>query len=287
MATHAPPSGSMMTTLFQSLSSLTPLQPQPQQNRVLEPQQPPSALHRLSPADTERARGIFVTLHVLFPHELLPALDILDRGLVNRLTVRRDGDVHEQRPPKLGEPGSSTGLEVKTDLRHATDAYHGCEVYYVQSSSAVTSRSNTYSRVGRSRAIGSSGYSSRKLDASTTFYEVRLDSWNCSCPAFSVSAFQGLNIDRDEHEMNDSRMDRARDISRSPKATPASVESAGWMFGGMATNTCSGSMPSCKHILAAVLAKSAPELFNSGMCVRLVSREELAAWGGGWGELGV
>jgi hypothetical protein len=45
-----------------------------------------------------------------------------------------------------------------------------------------------------------------------------------------------------------------------------------------------GRVPSCKHILAAVLAKAAPKLFKGGFKERVASKEEIVAWGSGWGE---
>jgi hypothetical protein len=65
-----------------------------------------------------------------------------------------------------------------------------------------------------------------------------------------------------------------------------------WRFGGVATNPSSRpsaphSLPSCKHILAAVLAKVAPGLFaKHGVIQKAVTHEELVGWGAGWGEFG-
>lgn len=204
---------SVLTSILNSLSSLTPVSPNERPTDSSSPPAYQSPLHDLSRADTERARSLLLTLHTLFPHELLPALDLLDRGLVMRLQSRGD-DVNE--------------------------------VYYVQSSSVVT-------------ATAPHGHPNRTQTAAT-FYEVRLDSWNCTCPAFCVSAFQGLDLLDD--------------------TTPKS--SVGWHFGGV----CNRSLrpPSCKHILAATLAKAAPNLFGDN--TRHVTRDEMVGWGGGWGELG-
>lgn len=257
----------MMTSLFHSLARLTPLPSLPHLHRALGPPQPTSALHRLSATDAQHARSVFLTLQVLFPHELLPALDILDRGLVTRLVVKQDE--HTQAPnPIAGTTGMGKGSapsDVEVDDEGVLEDVNGWEVYYVQSSSAVTSRS------GKSRTTGSSRYSTRRHDPSATFYEVRLASWNCSCPAFSVSAFQGLNVQAEESAATIDAMDA----------------DLGWRFGGVATNPSTRSVPSCKHILAAVLAKAAPKLFGPGVHVNRVSKEELAGWGAGWGELGV
>ena len=65
----------------------------------------------LSTSDISQAKSGLLTLHFLFPHELLPALDLLDRKLVTRM--------------KLIGPKNETSQN---------------EVYYVQSASATTSR---------------------------------------------------------------------------------------------------------------------------------------------------
>lgn len=279
----------MLTSLFESLSSLTPksaastshVSTSRAQHEVPTPASlttPPndtnSALHTLSPEETERARSLFLTLHVLFPHELLPALDLLDRGLVTRLTVlpvgggstRRGDDDTEQ------SPGTSTA--------ELTSNSTGWEVYYIQSSSSSSTSSHAHpSRPARSHA--------RKHDAGTAFYEVRLDSWNCSCPAFGVSAFQGLDVYHEDSGIDPTHTPLSTaplDLASRPRRKPD------WQFGGTATwdpaSSTFSSVPSCKHILAAVLAKAAPRLFAHGVTDREVTRAELAGWGGGWGEFG-
>jgi hypothetical protein len=65
----------------------------------------------LSTSDVLQAKSGLLTLHFLFPHELLPALDLLDRKLVTRMKL--------------------IGTKIETSQN---------EVYYVQSASATTSR---------------------------------------------------------------------------------------------------------------------------------------------------
>ena len=71
----------------------------------------------LSRGDVAEAKSALLTLHFLFPHELLPALDLLDRQLVTRLTV----------------------LDTADERSHI-------QVYYVQSASATVSQPNKASR---------------------------------------------------------------------------------------------------------------------------------------------
>ena len=63
-----------------------------------------------------------------------------------------------------------------------------------------------------------------------------------------------------------------------------------WAFGGTLTRQ-EGAMgvPVCKHILAAMMEKAAPELFVEGTHLNVsrdVGKEEMAGWGAGWGDGG-
>ena len=232
-----------LTGLFNKLSDIVPEEQDSQQDAGLGRHLLPpssghnkqSSLHRLSTsASTDDARSALLTLHMLFPHELLPALDLLDRCLVTRLFL----------PTK---PSSSTEPNL--------------EVFYVQSASA-TQEANT----GRYR-------SQHATTSWASTYEVHLDSWNCTCPAFNVNAFQCLNL-------SPRASDEYGNIST---LSGESAERIGdWVFGGTA-RLDTGKIPSCKHVLAAAFVKSAPGLFRGAFREKIVSREEAIAWGSGWG----
>jgi len=107
----------------------------------------PNALTRVPPSH----RHLLITLHVLFPSLLLPALDLLDRGLVARLIL------------ETPTPTNSTEAPASFYLVHSA-----------QATSAGTSR-----RRQRSDGSGSKGKA----------YIVRLPAWNCTCAAFAFAAF--------------------------------------------------------------------------------------------------
>lgn len=88
------------------------------------------------------------------------------------------------------------------------------------------------------------------------FYDVRLDSWSCSCPAFTFSAFPVSS------EGND---DDAQEAC---------------IFGGFSKGT---DLPVCKHILACVLVANC-DGFEGFVDEREVSKEEFAGWAAGWGD---
>ncbi|KAI9836250.1 MAG: hypothetical protein M1819_001587 [Sarea resinae] len=97
----------ILTALFNALPSApTPNAPLTPSNPGHAPDPPPvNLLQSLAHANTdngEQTKKLFVTLHAIFPALFLPALDLLDRGLVTRLVVLpaplpREASVSEQR----------------------------------------------------------------------------------------------------------------------------------------------------------------------------------------------
>jgi hypothetical protein len=104
-------------------------------------------------------RSTLLTLHILFPNELLPALDVLDRNLVTCLHLKNSSHPYES------------------------------ETYFVRSAQQP---SNHHYHHRDKRDHGNGRYSTNPV-STTTHYEVRLKAWNCSCPAFAFSAFPATN----------------------------------------------------------------------------------------------
>ena len=101
-------------------------------------------------------------------------------------------------------------------------------------------------------------------------YEVRLEGWNCSCPAFTFSSINALSAD-----------DRVQDVVRMNAQGEDQGESgAKWSFGGFSLGE--RTMPVCKHLLACVLVEKCQAL-KGCLKERTVSKEEAAAWAAAWG----
>lgn len=205
----------------------------------------------LPPDSAELAKSALLTLHFLFPFDFLPALDLIDRQLVQKLHCQ-----HSER------------TEV------------GIDVFYVQSASAIiASSSRSGSKGGR---FGNRNYAATKMH-----YEVRLDAWNCTCPAFAAATLKLI--------MSESSSEQALPQSAGRQSEKGETREEGVMaqndednrgtvlIGGIATND-EALVPVCKHILAAALCDTSPGLFGAGMKIRQVSTDELAAWAAGWGE---
>jgi len=157
--------------------------------------------------------------------------------------------------------------------------------YYVRSSQAARKSYHSHSH-GRD---GKDGRDTTEATAlSTTFYEVRLDSWSCSCPAFTFAAFpaggDGAVYERSTdawtglEDVGDGLIDGDDAGEGLGEGTRGEEE---WMFGG---KECRGDeAPVCKHLLACVLGERCEGVFGHFVTEREVSLEEMCGWRAGWG----
>jgi hypothetical protein len=243
MSTLLPHPHAFVTSLISQLAAINSSSPDPV-----------PSLSSLRRQDLKFAKSIFTTLHFLFPHELLPALDILDRKLVTQLRLVTsnvtDQEAVESRPLEQTAPTTDTEPTI-------------WEIFYVQSASATASSSKSKSRYRR------------VYNPAGTYYEVRLDAWNCSCPAFAYSALGGaLDLDLDQTRSEDEDDHTGSEMEGDEKE---------WRFGGTLTRKGTGA-PICKHILAATLGKGLPGLFGNAVEKKEVTAAEVAGWGAGWGD---
>lgn len=92
------------------------------------------------------------------------------------------------------------------------------------------------------------------------YYEVRLQAWSCSCPAFVFSAFPASAPQSDEKENDDQ------------------TEESDVLVGGL---TRGDDVPICKHLLACLLVQHCGA-FSQFVEEKEVSMEELAGSAAGW-----
>lgn len=190
-------------------------------------------------------KSALLTLHTVFPNDLLPALDLLDRGLVTRFTLASENP----EPPAQTEPQEGSSARRETVERKQTVAY------YVRTAQKVSSRS--------------------RAPQATTSYEVHLTAWSCSCPAFAFAAFPA-SLPSDE-TMDD--IPTGRNGVNEDAGEDWFAES-GWRFGGL---TRGDDVPACKHLLACMIAEKCGG-FARLVEERGVGVEEVAGWAAGWGD---
>jgi hypothetical protein len=261
MSSHPLPTPrKFLTTLLNTLTTSAPTQ-EPQTNA---PYDPPSHPLKLIPASQ---RALLTTLHVLFPPPtLLQALDLLDRGLVTRFVLQDDSSTLQNPPPDNGLENAVVPPQANTHLStsgiaggvNVTETEKGLEkgkenaVYQVRSSQAAKGRFKDLNVL------------------STITYTVRLESWNCSCAAFTFAAFPGGVVWAPSVEDEDEGMFEDGDGDGQGEK--------GWEFGGRSRDE--GNVPVCKHLLACVLAERWEGVLGGYVKERKVGREEMAGVGG-------
>ncbi|GAB7327002.1 hypothetical protein MBLNU13_g10947t1 [Cladosporium sp. NU13] len=197
---------------------------------------------------SENTKSALLTLHTLFPTDLLPALDLLDRGLVTRLVLASASDAEQQAVDPITERESQKqNQDSPTRKRRPTVAY------YVR----TAQQQKSFSRSSRPHNIAAATVQG------ATSYEVHLTAWNCSCPAFAFAAFPADSPCQESDESASMR-----------------DEGAGWRFGGL---TRGDSVPACKHLLACVIAEHCGG-FEALVEEREVGAGEVAGWAAGWGD---
>jgi hypothetical protein len=238
----------------------------------------------------DATRKQLLSLQVLFPNEFVPALDLLDRRLVTRFRIC-DEEQLAAKPAVAAQRDAVTGEDVhmhdtqeplqseNTTERHGnpltpneSDSLHQDEAAQEPTANNASPPPPTIYYV-RSAQQRSSRYST-SYDT-TTSYQVRLQSWNCSCPAFAFAAFPAVGSEQDVPVYN-------------PLDPPAAtlqqdrMGDAAWTFGGITLG--SDMPPVCKHLLACVLVERVRGLFGQFVEEKDVGVEEAAGWAAGWGD---
>lgn len=233
-------------------TSTTRHRPSQSQNQNQNP------LSSLSSPQLSKIKPLMLTLHCLFPNELLLALDILDRRLVRRF-VRVDAALNNN----LATSAAVNGETMMTIPQQTSQE----ETFFVISaSSGPPPFTTTYSSRGQKG------------------YEVRLHAWNCTCPAFTISAFQQDLGPIPERGVDSSPGDYFDYFDH--YYSLQNQEEGGYYcypFGGDLTlKSARSSPPVCKHLLACILAVRCPALFGPGVEEHAVSAGELGGWCAGW-----
>lgn len=191
------------------------------------------------PALSSETKPILLTLHCLFPSELLPALDLLDRRLVTRFVLE-----------PLALPVDDAYQRGSEEPLSRLENHEGrAAVYYVRSSQ-------------RSRHPGAA------VEATGINYEVRLQAWNCTCPAFAFATFGPQDEDTQAYLGNGDGDEKGKDAKMK------------YRFGGFALGE--REVPVCKHLLACFLIEMGGGLGGFAN-QRVVERQEMAGWAAGWG----
>ncbi|CAN9414705.1 unnamed protein product [Alternaria alternata] len=304
-----PTSRTFITQLFDSLSTLPSDQAAAATNNNVKTNTNP--LNNLSDA----TRKQLLSFQVVFPTEFVPALDLLDRRLVTRFHIRNEEQVAELKtvsdageqqqdvqmmqdttaeseappPPPQQQQENAHTHTTPTPTKEADptdkDKINDCNntIYYVRS--AQQQRSSRFA----------TSYDT------TTYYQVRLRAWNCSCPAFAFSAFPATTVTTrhvgNEEEaaevavhtsLHHSNSTTHQELNNKKDSNNNDDDNADnkWIFGGISLvgKETTQPPPVCKHLLACVFVERCKGLFGGFVEDREVGVEEAAGWAAGWGD---
>ncbi|KAL6906566.1 hypothetical protein GGI43DRAFT_232800 [Trichoderma evansii] len=220
---------------------------------ALIPSYPPPTAGE-STGDESNWRQQLLTLHVIFPSLLLPALDLLDRGLVTRLVVVSSSQTatsHTSHAPQDSEAKPVQGQHTGRDIASQQGTSFIKDQIWIYS---VHSAASTASR-GKWRHIAQASKS----------YAVHLDAWSCNCGAFALDAYSNYDVTSSIEQLQESGISSGA-------------------FGSLGLDARLGlqeDFPCCKHLLACLLAEKWRGTPRGYVEDRYITKEELAVIIGG------
>lgn len=190
--------------------------------------------------------------------------------------------------PNPDNPSETTKLKTQTNpSNHPTNPATNA------TDPATTSASGTHSvyyvRSSHPRSTSRARYHSTTPSTIATSYEVRLTAWNCTCAAFTFSAFSTTLSLRDDDDVavpgsggaEGEEAEEGGGEGEGRRGGKAGREGQ-WRFGGLTREREGVPTPVCKHLLACVLVERCAAL-GPFVEERVVGRGGMAGWGGGWG----
>ncbi|KAK4186032.1 hypothetical protein QBC35DRAFT_388146 [Podospora australis] len=204
-------------------------------------------------------RHLIITLHVLFPEIVLPALDLLDRRLVTRLILDNSHVKTEER--------KEDGIAGKKENEEKSETY------------LVTSAAPPPSRRKKHPTSGGNAAEDEGLGVASgqRRYIVHLQAWNCTCAAFAFSSVQDVQVGLDSLEIVD--LD-SLGIPEANEGVAAGEANEVWSFGGMSldgtSQTEGGGVPICKHLMACLLAARWTAALGGYVTEKRIGVEEMA-----------
>ena len=134
----------------------------------------------------------------------------------------------------------------------------------------------------QSSQVSRGRFGNKDSGAGAMTYIVRLHAWNCTCAAFTFSAFPGTGGTFSvsfEEDGDDDEGGILGDIDRTGDKSGEVEE--GWEFGGLSLcGKDGGNVPVCKHLLACLLGEKWDGVLGIYVKERVVGREEMAGLGG-------
>lgn len=205
-------------------------------------------------ASIRELRSVMLTLHVLFPNLVLPALDLIDRRLVDKFRVGSDVSAGTEIGPVvtnnqgLGQTWPSQTSQTSQNNKTSELGHNEPSVYAVRPFSSTSLRLTAT----ETRAIPKT-------------HIVHLTAWNCSCTSFAIAKYCSRRL-------NDAQFNCIH------SALACGLEWSSWNTPRSVTFVNSDSLPSCKHLLACLLVERCGHLFADSVVNKIVSDYGMAAF---------
>ncbi|KAL1876860.1 hypothetical protein VTK73DRAFT_9090 [Phialemonium thermophilum] len=236
-------------------------------------------------------RQLITTLHVLFPTMLLPALDLLDRGLLLKL-IRASGErinspALSSNPALLSvnQQPSGSGLGAEDGRNDVGCRSNGVYIVHSAQSGGPDAASLSYSH-RRHQLQNQPETAPSRTHVSGRRYLVRLRAWHCTCAAFAFAAFlpDSRLADQAHCEEDDAKVDsgcrfREDDADGETQGKDRRRCVRDWSFGGLSFSGIQGSdagVACCKHLLACLLAERWHAALGGYVIEKEVGKEEMA-----------
>jgi len=259
-------------------------------------------------------KSLFATLHVLFPTEFLPALDVIDRRLVRRFIVTdmnptEDADIVKTINTSI-DNDDNTELEMNAETttmtnhnlqlvdgsphertRHATTDKPECEQSDESNNDPdPDSRRKDLREVYTYRVLSSHSHPSSWRDSTSRH---ALGKSHDRPDTTGQEREKSYHVRSDQWSCSCAPFTLSCYPISSPAQTPPGVgltatnthvttneEKNEWMVGGALSGK---DTPCCKHLLACILIEKCPEMFDHGIADEEMSLEEYVGWSIGWG----
>ncbi|PNP56916.1 hypothetical protein THARTR1_03063 [Trichoderma harzianum] len=204
-------------------------------------------------------RRQLLTLHVIFPSLLLPALDLLDRGLVTRLLVADELPKAPETASLAAAPASPDGIHKQGENANTDEQ---SEDLIPDSLPAMDHKDQICMYTVQS-AVSTASRRKRHTPQTIKVYAVHLDAWSCSCGGFALDAYSHYDVTSSSEKLQNSP----------PKG----------LFGNLGLDrlTSCEDFPCCKHLLACLLAEKWRKSPGGHGQDRYITKEELAGIIGG------
>lgn len=199
-----------------------------------------------------------MTLHILFPTLVLPALDLLDRSFVARTRLIDDFSC-------CSDQVANDGPDFRDEYVNDQQVHPAMYFVHCLASSVIRRRG-------------------RVQTCLPAHHLIHMNAWSCSCTTFAVESFNGhVQPVRNVSPSSVQSLEEKMPLSSLPLLATAAEAGSGQKLPaiggayGTASSRAAQNLPCCKHLMACVLAEAWPDILKSDAVDQGTTSLEMAA----------